>query len=95
MKFKGMPGEWIRERYKINSMFKLRTVGQFDENGIFETEDVRLIEKLKVNYAEADISHDLLASDSKPHSENKCKYCGEEFEKKGQLLAHYRKCEKR
>jgi hypothetical protein len=78
MKFYGEPNLLVNTRKKVNGMYKNTPLFIFDENGEYETEDKRLIEKLKKNFK---------------HENNKfkCKKCDFETDNMGELLAHYRK----
>ena len=80
MKFYGEPNLLVNTRKKVNGMYKNTPLFRFDKNGEYETEDKRLIEKLKLNFK---------YENSETH---KCKKCGLEFDNMGNLLAHYRKC---
>ena len=51
---------------------------QFDNNGFFVTDDNNIIKRMSIHFKAEDISY-------------KCKYCNESFDKKGNLLVHYRK----
>ena len=57
---------------------------QFDENGEYETEDEKLIDWMKKNKGFIKCENNTL----------KCKKCGQEFENKGLLMAHYRQHKK-
>ncbi|MCK9218285.1 MAG: hypothetical protein M0P77_10285 [Firmicutes bacterium] len=81
MKFYGQPFEQVRARQRVGMRKRTVPIFQFDENGEYETNDKKLIEALKPHYKH-----------QKPHV---CKKCGEEFENKGLLLAHYRHHKKR
>lgn len=67
-------------------------LGKFDENGYLETDDYRLINRLRelgykpINEEPKESEEPKKAEDSKV----KCKQCGLEFDNKGLLMAHYR-----
>ena len=86
MKFFGTPNQLVKEKrkkpYSIEIEFK--PIFRFDSNGEYTTEDQRLIEKLKRKFRYEDN-----VTDDKPIIT--CKKCGETFESKGLLLAHYKK----
>jgi len=80
MKFYGTPNSLVKERRKkpFSKEVKKIPLFRFDENGEYSTSDDRLIQKLKRKFK---------------HEEEKkftCKKCGEEFENRGLMLAHYR-----
>ena len=79
MKFYGEPGMLVSERVRkpFTMEYKMKPRFRFDENGEFETDDERLIKKLKTKF--------------KYDEGFKCKKCGKTFENKGYLMAHYRK----
>lgn len=51
---------------------------KFDNDGYFVTDNEYIIKRMKNHFKSEDSSH-------------MCKYCEETFEKKGDLLVHYRK----
>jgi uncharacterized Zn-finger protein len=79
MKFYGEPNTLVktRKRKQFSTEVVMNPLFRFDENGEYETTDERLIQKLKKKFK---------------YDENKftCKKCGETFDNKGLLLAHYR-----
>ena len=80
MKFYGQPNSLVREmrRKPFSTEYEFKPIFRFDEKGEYETTDDRLIQKLKKKFK---------------HDEEKkftCKKCGETFDNKGLLLAHYR-----
>ena len=80
MKFYGKPGSLVREmrRKPFSTEYEFKPIFRFDEKGEYSTTDDRLIQKLKKKF--------------KYEEEKKftCKKCGEEFENRGLMLAHYR-----
>lgn len=80
MKFYGQPNSLVREmrRKPFSTEYEFKPVFRFDEKGEYSTSDDRLIQKLKRKF--------------KYEEEKKftCKKCGEEFNNRGLLLAHYR-----
>jgi hypothetical protein len=80
MKFYGQPNSLVREmrRKPFSTEYEFKPVFRFDEKGEYSTSDDRLIQKLKRKF--------------KYEEEKKftCKKCGEEFENRGLMLAHYR-----
>lgn len=79
MKFYGEPNQLVKERKRkpMSREIAVKPLFRFDEKGEYETEDARLIEKLKKKFK---------------YDDNKfnCKKCGETFSNKGFLLAHCR-----
>lgn len=77
MKFFGEPNMLVKERKRkpMSQEITVKPLFRFDEKGEYETNNERLIEKLKKKFK---------------HEEKKyiCKKCGEEFENKGIFLAH-------
>lgn len=75
MKFYGEPNQLVKERKRkpMSREIAVKPLFRFDEKGEYETTDKRLIEKLKKKFRYEEII---------------CKKCGEEFENKGQYLAH-------
>lgn len=93
MKFYGTPNMLVR----IKSSFLQRVTRMrsfhFDDNGVFETENERLIEALKRRYkydesddVENNIGPEKQAKDGLRH----CKKCDFTCNTQGELLAHYR-----
>lgn len=99
--FKGNPNEFIKDKYTNKIMFK------FDENGEFVTEDLYIISRARNFFDSLEIKEEIknennnveVEDTNKEVKEEKkefiCKYCNEKFEKKGLLLAHYKKCDKK
>jgi hypothetical protein len=80
MKFYGQPNSLVREmrRNPMKDEPEFVPIFRFDKNGEYTTSDDKLIQKLKkkFRYEEEKVF--------------KCKKCGEEFENRGLMLAHYR-----
>ena len=74
MKFIGEPNLLV----KFNKPIDLFKYIQFNTEGVFQTHDEKLINKLKLHF-------------KSKGSTNICKYCEETFESTGKLLVHYRK----
>jgi len=77
MKFFSTPNMLVKFKKPIGLLKFIK----FDENGIYETKEKLIIERLKGFFEHED----------KKHS---CKFCEEVFENKGDLLVHYRKHKK-
>jgi len=79
MKFLGEPNMLIRMNYRHGLLSYWKTVGRFDKDGVFETDDEKIIKRMQRNF---------------PVSESKelrhCKKCDFTCENQGELLAHYR-----
>lgn len=89
MKFYGNPNETIIER-KYNQFTKKqlnKKLFVFDNNGEFQTEDIKLIEKLKQHFK---YENNAIESDKI----FKCKKCDFTTNNQGELLAHYRQHKK-
>lgn len=77
MKFFGTPNLLVKDSKNDD-----KPLFRFNDNGEFETEDERLIKRLKQHFK----FEDNVKSDS-----IQCKKCERTFDTKGDLLAHYRK----
>jgi hypothetical protein len=84
MKFYGNPSELINTRKKVNGAFKLIPLFRFNSCGEFETQDIKLIEKLKQHFK----------FESTESTIKKCKKCNFETDNNGSLMAHYREHKK-
>ena len=80
MKFYGQPNSLVREmrRKPFSTEYEFKPIFRFDEKVEYSTTDDRLIQKLKKKFK---------FEEEKTY---KCKKCGEEFENRGLMLAHYR-----
>ncbi len=78
MKFYGEPNLSVfSSKRKGNKMIK-KLLFKFNENGEYETDDIKLIEKLKLHFKYEDTIY-------------RCKKCDYQTTNKGDLMAHYRK----
>jgi hypothetical protein len=79
MKFYGNVNETVSRQIKLNGIRKLKYLFKFDDKGEYETEDIKLIEKLKLHfkYEIENMKH--------------CKKCDFKCTNQGELLSHYRK----
>lgn len=90
MRFKGEPNLYLFTKDLRNK--RVNIVGQFDANGFFDTEDKKLINKLKVKFEVVEAAKPPETSmPFEPLPAYVCKKCGAGFETKGYLLAHHRK----
>lgn len=90
MKFYSEPNMSVFKMVKQGRFNKKVLAFKFDENGEFETEDNRLIEKLKIHFKHDEKSKEP-TKEPEPIKEIICKQCSKSFENKGLLLAHIRK----
>ncbi len=86
MKFFSDPNHVIIERTKNNvtGIISNRVKCKFDDNGELETQDIKLIEKLKQHFK----------FESTESTIKKCKKCNFETDNNGSLMAHYREHKK-
>lgn len=92
MKFFGTPGLLVR----VRSTKPIRFF-RFDENGVFETNNQRLIRRLKARFRYEEEGNAVQKSAEEKASANIfiCKKCGYEAENRGKLLAHCRTAHKK
>lgn len=84
MKFLGTPNSLIRMNIRKNMLFLNKPIGRFDNNGIFETDNIKIIDRMKGKFQ---VYEDIPAiSNTLKH----CKKCDFTCENQGELLAHYR-----
>jgi hypothetical protein len=76
MKFYGEPNLLVNTRKKVNGMYKNTPLFRFDKNGEYNTDDEKLINKLKPNF--------------KYEKNYKCNKCNFETDNMGELLQHYK-----
>lgn len=81
MKFYGIPNEVVtRNGYnRFTKKKRINVLFRFDDNGEYETEDLKLIESLKQHFKYDEAKAKM-----------KCKHCEFETENKGELMSHYR-----
>ena len=84
MKFFGTPNMLVKERKRkpFSTEYKLVPILRFNENGEYETDDPKLIEKLKRK-----------VKTEQPKIENKiynCKHCEYTTEDRVKLMQHYK-----
>ena len=82
VKFTGKPNFIVRSKTTGVEVFR------FSRKGVYITDDTEVIER-----ATGHFDHVIIIEEEKPS--HKCKYCSEEFDTKGALLAHYKKCNKK
>ena len=87
MIFKGEPNLFVRLQRPIGNIKHIR----FDENGLFETENPRLIKGLSRKFACNEPEPSTIDFVEEEVVSIDCKYCGGTHENKGQVLACARK----
>lgn len=88
MKFYGPPNMLLR----VRNMKPIRAI-RFDGNGEYETENPRLIARLKTRFEyEKEDPKEVIKEEVKEEIKTiyNCKKCDFKTENKGELLAHYR-----
>ena len=97
MKFYGEPNLLVKERVRkpFATAVTFKPLFRFNEKGEYETEDSKLIEKLKPKFKH----EELIPEDTEEIAEAvpednsgmySCKQCDYKTDNKGTLLAHYR-----
>jgi hypothetical protein len=95
MKFYAEPNLLVRVNKNIPSNRRMKAF-RFDENGIFETENIRLIALLKKRFKfeevtkQEEIKEEIIEEVTEEKKVYSCKHCNYETNNKGELLAHYR-----
>lgn len=87
MKFFGTPNMLvkIRQRVPLSAHFKLKPAFRFDENGEYEIDDPKLIEKLKKKFR-----YEETQTEQAPTEKTYCcRKCSFTTENRGVLLRHY------
>lgn len=95
MKFYGPPNMLLR----VRNMKPIRAI-RFDANGEFETENPRLIARLKTRFKYEEVKEETqkeLGEEKKLPADGfyNCKKCDFKTTNKGELLAHYRTAHKK
>lgn len=100
MKFTGTPNVLIRMVYKIGMERRTKIIGRFDKDGIFETEDTRIINRMKKYFdnvkdiAQCPDKKEVNAQHITPVIPEKivrhCKKCSYTTTNQGDLMKHYR-----
>jgi hypothetical protein len=87
MKFKGNPNQLISMIYRVGFVRKNKRIGRFDSNGIFETEDKKIIDRMIRHFSILGEIETIIIN--KPILRH-CKKCDFTCESQGELLKHYR-----
>lgn len=93
MKYYGTPNMLVttRKTNKITNASMMVPLFRFNEDGVYETDDPLMIARLNGRFDCIDNSNEVIEK----KETFTCKYCNEEFESKGKLLAHYKVCKKK
>lgn len=109
MKFYGEPNMLVKtkKRNLFQGTVKLMPLFRFDENGMFETTDEKLINKLKLRFKYDEelsksekenpvVKNKTVGKTEKEEEKSilKCKKCDFATDNMGELLAHYREHKK-
>jgi hypothetical protein len=85
MKFNGTPNQLIKMVYRIGIARKTKSIGRFDKDGIFETEDANIIKRMTKHFTEQ-VFHIIEDKEIIRH----CKKCSFTCTNQGELMKHYR-----
>lgn len=93
MKFKGTPNTLVSMVYRVGFARKTKKIGRFSADGIFETNDTRVINRMKKHFPILEeneikeIKEELII---KKETIRHCKKCDYTCTNQGDLMKHYR-----
>src|SRR5665647_177662 len=92
MRFKGEPNTLVSMVYRVGFVRKNKKIGRFSADGIFETNDTKVINRMKKHFQVIEEDEEIIITKDtiiKKETIRHCKKCDYTCTNQGVLMKHY------